>query len=139
MGRMDKFWPGECAAAPPFRKLFFAELGATDQTQELEKRVGDAKLLICRYLETEKNLIEQVYESAYFQRWGFSWEALICDRSIPIRDRLVRFYDSYTSRMFSYEWIGIYLYSGLEGTDTNKSVDALLEGVPGVLRSAAGN
>lgn len=35
-------------------------------------------------------------------------------------DRLVRFNDIYTSRMFSYEWIRIYLYSGLEGANINK-------------------
>ena len=99
---------------------FFAEVGTTGQTRELAKRVGVTQPLIYRYFETKKDLIEQVYESIYFQRWDPSWEVLICDRSIPIRDRLVRFYQSYTSRIFSYEWIRIYLYSGLEGAGINK-------------------
>ena len=119
---MDKFRPEKYVAVPYFRKrfVFFAELGTTDQTRELEKRMGVTQSLIYRYLETKKDLVEQVYESVYFQRWAPSWEASICDRSIPIRDRMVRFNDSYTSRMFSYEWIRVYLYSGLEGANINK-------------------
>ena len=37
-----------------------------------------------------------------------------------IRDRLLEFYEAYTSAIFNRKWLRIYLYSGLKGLDINR-------------------
>ncbi len=42
------------------------------------------------------------------------------DRSRPVRERLLQFYENYTDVIFSRKWLRIYLFSGLKGLDINR-------------------
>ncbi len=94
---------------------FFAEHGFEGQTRELAKRVGVAHSALYRHFPSKEALIERVYEHVYVSRWNPAWRALATDRTQPIETRLVGFYLEYIERIFSYEWVRIFVYSGLRG------------------------
>jgi hypothetical protein len=52
---------------------------------------------------------------------------MLADRSIPLRQRLVAFYEEYAEIMFQPEWIRIFLFSGLKGIDINRQYISFME------------
>jgi len=106
---------------------FFAERGFSGQTRELAKRIGVTQPLLYRYFPTKADLIERVYEEVYLSRWDPGWRALITDRSINLRDRLIRFYTLYTEAIFTRDWMRIYMFSGLHGQPINERYIAHVE------------
>lgn len=93
---------------------FFAECGFEGQTRELAKRLGLSHAAIYRHFSSKEELIERVYERVYTSRWRASWDELIVDRSIPLEKRLIRFYREYAECVFEYEWVRIFISSGLK-------------------------
>lgn len=96
---------------------FFAEHGFEGQTRELAKRIGITHSAIYRHFPSKEALIERVYHHVYVSRWNPQWEALIADRSRPLEDRLIQFYLEYVERIFTYEWVRIFVFSGLRSYD----------------------
>ncbi len=92
---------------------FFAEHGFEGQTRELAKRVGISHSALYRHFPSKDALIERVYEDVYVSRWNPEWEALLADRSRPLEDRLIQFYCEYAERIFDYDWVRIFVFSGL--------------------------
>ncbi len=105
---------------------FFAEVGFEGQTRELARRLGITQPLIFRYFPTKDDLIERVYQEVYLSRWNPWWEELLEDRSMPLTRRLSVFYKAYTKAIFTYEWVRIFVYSGLKGVNINKRYLALI-------------
>lgn len=93
---------------------FFAECGFEGQTRELAKRLGISHAVIYRHFASKEDLIERVYEKVYTSRWRSEWETLVLDRSLPLEERLVRFYLSYAACVFEYDWVRIFISSGLK-------------------------
>jgi AcrR family transcriptional regulator len=106
---------------------FFADVGFAGQTRELAQRLGITQPLLYRYFPTKQDLIERVFEDVFIGRWKVAWERLIDDRAIPLRERLIDFYDAYASEALTYEWIRIYMFAGLAGEDINRRYIELLE------------
>ncbi|MEM7442544.1 MAG: helix-turn-helix domain-containing protein [Pseudomonadota bacterium] len=106
---------------------FFAERGFSGQTRELAKRLGVTQPLLYRYFPTKADLIQRVYEEVYLSRWDPAWPGMITDRSINLRDRLVRFYTVYFETIFSSDWMRIYMFSGLHGEAINEQYIAHVE------------
>jgi AcrR family transcriptional regulator len=98
---------------------FFAETGFSGNTRDLTKRLGIAHGLLFKYFPTKEDLIERVYTELFEVRWNPEWEFAVRNRSIPLLDRLVTVYTSYTEVINSYEWVRIYLFAGLNGTQIN--------------------
>ncbi|WP_200832536.1 TetR/AcrR family transcriptional regulator, partial [Candidatus Halocynthiibacter alkanivorans] len=96
---------------------FFAECGFEGQTRELAKRMGVSHAVIYRHFDSKEALIERVYEHVYLSRWNPDWEVLILDRSRPLKERMVQFYQEYAERVFDYDWVRIFMYSGLKSFD----------------------
>jgi AcrR family transcriptional regulator len=94
---------------------FFAERGFEGQTRELAKTMGITHSAIFRYFSSKDALIERVYEHVFISRWNPEWHALIVDRTQPLEDRLIRIYQEYAARIFDYQWIRIFVFSGLKG------------------------
>lgn len=122
---------------------FFAEVGFEGQTRELARRLGITQPLIFRYFPTKEDLIERVYQEVYLSRWNPWWEELLEDRSMSLLERLTDFYRAYTKAIFTYEWVRIFVYSGLKGVNINKRYlalirDRVLKRVMGELRAAHG-
>ncbi len=93
---------------------FFAEHGFEGQTRELAKRMGISHSAIYRHIPSKEVLIERVYEHVFLSRWKADWGALIIDRTQTLEARLTRFYLEYVERVFDYEWVRIFAFSGLK-------------------------
>jgi len=122
---------------------FFAEVGFEGQTRELARRLGITQPLIFRYFPTKEDLIERVYQEVYLSRWNPWWEELLEDRSLSLLQRLIEFYLAYTKAIFTYEWVRIFVHSGLKGVNINKRYlalirDRVLKRIMGELRAANG-
>ncbi|TNF18083.1 MAG: TetR/AcrR family transcriptional regulator [Rhodobacteraceae bacterium] len=92
---------------------FFAEVGFEGQTRELAKRVGISHTALYRHFENKEALVEAVYKRVYLDRWNPEWDSLVTDRTRPLEDRLQDFYVQYAERVFDYEWVRIFMFSGL--------------------------
>jgi AcrR family transcriptional regulator len=99
---------------------FFSEQGFDAGTRELARELGVTQPLLYRYFPSKEDLIKEVYRTVYLERWRPEWDALLCDRSMPIRQRLQQFYEAYTDAIFTREWMRIYLFSGLKGVEINR-------------------
>ena len=75
--------------------------------------------MIFRYFPNKAALIERVYQEVYVGRWNPYWETIIADRSVPLQDRLVRLYKDYSRVSLTYDWVRIFMFSGLKGEDIN--------------------
>src|SRR3954447_20853315 len=93
---------------------FFAERGFEGQTRELAKRMGIAHSAIYRHFPSKEALIERVYQEVYLSRWSQDWGPLIRDRSQPLQARLTDFYLDYVARVFEYNWVRIFVFSGMK-------------------------
>jgi AcrR family transcriptional regulator len=99
---------------------FFAEEGFDGGTRELARQLGVTQPLLYRYFPSKEDLINEVYRKVYLEPLDTGWEKLLTDRSRPIRDRLLQFYEAYTKVIFTRNWLRIYLFSGLKGLDINR-------------------
>lgn len=105
---------------------FFAEVGFEGQTRELARRLGITQPLLYRYFPSKSALIERVYKEFFVTRLDPRSEAELVDRAIPLRERLTRFYREYSHRTLTYEWVRIYMFSGLKGVGLNVRYQKLL-------------
>ena len=100
---------------------FFAERGFEGQTRELAKRMGITHATIYRHFPSKEALVERVYEHIYLSRWNPNWGPLIRNRTNPLEARLTQFYLEYVERVFDYNWVRIFVSSGLKSFDiTNR-------------------
>ena len=99
---------------------YFAEVGFEGQTRELARRLGITQPLLFRYFPTKDDLIDRVYEEVYLSRWKDDWPEGLKDRSVPLEERLVRYYEDYAATIFNYEWVRIFMFSGLKGEPINR-------------------
>ena len=122
---------------------YFAEVGFDGQTRELARRLDITQPLLFRYFPTKDDLIDRVYEEVYLRRWKDEWTALLADRSMPLEARLIRYYEDYAATIFDYEWIRIFMFSGLKGEPINRRYlrivrERILEVICGELRHDLG-
>jgi AcrR family transcriptional regulator len=111
--------PGTRRFAPEVRERLivekaidhFATHGFSGSTRELARQLGVTQPLLYRYFPSKEALIDRVYDEVY--RWDASWEKLIKDRSVPIQERMVRFYRAYAQVILRREWIRIFIFAGL--------------------------
>jgi AcrR family transcriptional regulator len=107
--------------------VYFAEVGFDGATRALAERLGVTQPLIYRYFPSKDELIKAVYDEVYIGRWREEWLDAIKRRDVPLRDRLIDFYERYTDVIFQPEWMRIYLFSGLRGLGMNRWWIAFLE------------
>ncbi len=122
---------------------FFAEEGFESSTRRFASRIGITQPLLYRYFPSKDHLIAEVYDKVYLHRWQPAWDAMLRDRTVPIRARLNAFYDAYTEVIYDRDWLRIYLFSGLRGAGINRRYMQLvrvrvLEPVVEEIRHAAG-
>ncbi len=99
---------------------YFAEVGFNGQTRELAERLGITQPLLYRYFPTKRDLIERVFAEVFLKRVDPAWGDLLRDRSRPLEDRLLEFYQLYSRATYTYEWIRIYMFSALMGNSINR-------------------
>lgn len=99
---------------------FFAEVGFEGRTRDLAKRIGVTQPLLYRYFPNKDCLIERVYQEVYLGRLNPKWPDLVTDRSLSLRQRLLTFYTEYQTAIYNYEWVRIFMFSGLRGVGINE-------------------
>jgi AcrR family transcriptional regulator len=99
---------------------YFSEVGFAGHTRELSRRLGITQPLLYRYFKSKKLLIDSVYVHVFMGRWQPQWITLIEDRSLPLSERLIQFYEDYSRATYQPEWIRIYMFAGLESSDLNR-------------------
>jgi AcrR family transcriptional regulator len=99
---------------------YFSEVGFSGQTRELSKRLGITQPLLYRYFSNKQALIDRVYQTVFEGRWNPGWIALLQDRKIALRDRLIEFYRQYSEATYRPEWIRIYMHAGLSIPNLNQ-------------------
>lgn len=106
---------------------FFAEVGFEGRTRDLALRLNVTQPLLYRYFPNKESLIERVYQEVYLGRLKPEWSSLIMDRSLPLSERLLTFYTQYQKTVSNYEWVRIFMFSGLRGVGINERYLAVLE------------
>ena len=106
---------------------YFAEVGFSGQTRELSRRLGITQPLLYRYFSSKQALVDRVYQTVFEGRWNPAWIALLGDRSIPFRERLIEFYRQYAAATYRPDWIRIYMYAGLSGPTLNQRYIKLIK------------
>jgi AcrR family transcriptional regulator len=98
----------------------FAEVGLAGTTRDLAKRAGVTQALLYRYFASKDALAEAVFERVFLDRLQPHWPALLRDAAIPLEERMLRFYREYTTAIFTYEWMRIFMWAGLAGEQLNR-------------------
>ncbi|MYN29156.1 TetR family transcriptional regulator [Duganella sp. CY42W] len=92
---------------------YFANHGFAASTRELARELGISQPLLYRYFPSKEALAERVFKEVYLSRWQPAWDQLLADRSLPLRERLQRFYREYAGVILSSDWIRIFIQAGL--------------------------
>lgn len=106
---------------------YFAQVGFAGGTRELARHVGTTQPLLYRYFPNKEALIQEVYKVVYLDQWKAAWDALLTDRSRPLRARLQDFYEDYMDVILNPVWIRIYFFAGLKGVSINERYLHLVE------------
>lgn len=85
--------------------------GFSGSTRELARQLGVTQPLLYRYFPSKQSLIERVYEEVF--RWEPKWQDALTDRSVPLRERLLRFYTEYARVQLQQSWTRILVFDGL--------------------------
>lgn len=99
---------------------FFADVGLDGNTRDLALQLGITQSLLFNYFATKSDLIEAVYDHVYLDQISDAWPALLTDRTKSFRTRLLGFYEAYSRLIFRYDWMRIFMFSGLAGAALNR-------------------
>ncbi|GAB3479141.1 TetR/AcrR family transcriptional regulator [Polaromonas eurypsychrophila] len=99
---------------------FFAEVGFDGDTRELARRLNVTQPLLFKYFPNKASLVERVYQEVYVGRWNSYWEEIIADRRIPLQERLTRLYCDYAKTALTWDWVRLFMFSGLRGEAINQ-------------------
>jgi len=99
---------------------YFAEVGFDGPTRDLARRAGVTQALLYRYFPAKAALLEAVFERVYLGRLDPAWVPALQDRAVPLEARLRRFYEGYTTAIFTAEWMRIFMWAGLAGEVLNR-------------------
>jgi AcrR family transcriptional regulator len=121
--------PFEVRRAEIVRKAasFFAQHGFDATTRDLANWLGTTQPLMYRYFPSKNALIEEIYQSIFVSAWNKEWDVLLADRAVPLRRRLVMFFEQYTDVIMNSEWMRLYLFAGLRGVEITSPYVARVE------------
>jgi AcrR family transcriptional regulator len=96
---------------------YFAEYGLTAHTRGLADACGISQRLLYRVFPTKAALLEEVYRTAILGAFRREWLPPLRDRSVPVRERLCRFYQAYHAGVLTRSWMRLFLYASLAEAD----------------------
>lgn len=92
---------------------FFSEYGLTAQTRALAESCGVSQRLLYSFFPSKAALIEEVYRSEIAGSFKAIWFSDLKDRSVPVEQRLMRFYCEYYDTVTTRRWLRMFLYASL--------------------------
>jgi AcrR family transcriptional regulator len=108
--------------------VFFAEAGMQAPTRALAEACGVAQRLLYRYFPSKSVLLDEVYEKAILAPFKSIWLLRLQDRSLPIEQRLLVFFEDYYQSVLSRQWIRLFLFAGLDnGQMTGSYIDTIVK------------
>ncbi|MDQ8698460.1 TetR/AcrR family transcriptional regulator [Hyphomicrobium sp. LHD-15] len=107
--------------------LYFAEVGFDGSMRDLAARLGISHALLFRYFPTKDALIDRVYDRIFLSRWDPTWDGLLDDGTLPLAERLKRFYSGYLRAIDRPEWVRTFIYGGLAGININQRYLSLIK------------
>ncbi len=107
-------------------ETFFAEHGFDATTRELADYLGVRQSLLYRYFPTKQDLIDRIYNDIFLGGWDPGWSRLIKDRSVPLIERLMKFYALYIPTTLTRQWLRLFYQAGLKGFDISSRYHNLL-------------
>ena len=106
----------------------YGEVIVCDSYEEMVKEADRiASEHIYRYFPTKQALIQEVYKVVYLGLWNERWDEILIDSRLPLRSRLIGFFDQYTDVIMNSQWLRLYLYAGLRGVEINELYIKLVE------------
>ena len=93
---------------------FFANHGFAATTRDLADELDVTQALLYRYFKNKAVLIDRVLDWAMTDRWKPEWQSLIADESLPLAERLVRFYQEYAGDI-TQERMRLMVRAGIDG------------------------
>jgi AcrR family transcriptional regulator len=94
----------------------FAEEGFAGSTREIARRLGVTQALLYRYFRSKEELVAATLERIFADRWQPAWDRLLADESIPLVERLTRFYLAYVAGITRLR-LRLWVQSALAGQD----------------------
>jgi AcrR family transcriptional regulator len=73
----------------------YAEHGFDVPLSRIARAAKVSPAVLTRSVGTKKALLERVFKQLFAGRWKPEWDALLVDRSLPLEERLVRFFVAY--------------------------------------------
>lgn len=92
---------------------FFAEHGLTAQTRALADACGVSQRLLYSLFPNKAALLDAVYRAEIAGSFKVIWFAELKDRSVPIEQRLTRFYREYYETVTTRRWLRLFLFASL--------------------------
>lgn len=105
---------------------FFARHGFDASTRDLARELGVTQPLLYRYFPTKEALVDRVYDEVFVRRWNPEWEEWLADRTVPLGERLKRYFHDYSRFILRSEWVRIFIYAGLSRAGINQKYLARL-------------
>jgi AcrR family transcriptional regulator len=92
----------------------FSEKGMSITVQELADRVQVTQPLVHRYFPAKADLIAAILDTLQNAHWDPAWRATLADRSRPLDERIIAFYQTYLPHVFNDRWYRGFLFAALE-------------------------
>ena len=92
---------------------FFANHGLTAQTRRLADACGISQRLLYRFFPTKEVLVAEVYRSEILGHFKGHWFAQLQDRTRPMEERLLGFYQEYLATVLTRSWLRLFMYASL--------------------------
>lgn len=92
---------------------FFAENGLTGQTRRLAEAAGISQRLLYRFFPTKDDIVAEVYREEILGAFKGTWFSDLQDRSVPVEERITRFYVDYLETTLTRKWMRLFLYASL--------------------------
>lgn len=104
----------------------FAEHGFDTPLTRIARAARIAPAVMRRRVGGKRRLVERVIERLFRGRWKPEWDALLVDRSIPLEDRLARFYVEYRGNI-TRTGARLWTRTGLMGLHAARDFSSTLE------------
>lgn len=93
---------------------FFARSGFGGTTRDLADHLGIHQSLLYQYFRSKDELIDRLYREIILGRWKREWEDWLRDRTMPLQDRLERFFRAFTDGIFSYDYMRFFFHAWMD-------------------------
>lgn len=94
----------------------FADEGFAGSTREIARRLDVTQALLYRYFRSKDELVAATLERVFADRWQPGWDQLLADESLPLVERLTRFYVAYIAGMTRLR-LRLWVQAALAGQD----------------------